>query len=264
MDKINLRELFITPYDYLPDLVDSNNCIYRILNLVNNKSYIGQTKWLYGRFCLSAISHKISYSNSCRYCDNSLRLYNAIRKYKSRNFEVSVLEKDISIELLNDREIYFVAKYDSYYSGYNMNLGGNYCTQLHSEESISKRLITNLNNHCGVLSCNTEEAIKNRILSNKLNHNGVLSFNTPEANRNKSITNLFISIYNNIDKLKANNLKITASNYVWLILDTNHRTRNIANLLNSINYLRNDPRWTDEMEFIFSDIERNGIYNLEN
>lgn len=35
-NKINLRKLFTTHYEYLPEFIDSNNCIYKITNLVNN------------------------------------------------------------------------------------------------------------------------------------------------------------------------------------------------------------------------------------
>lgn len=51
-------------------------------------------------------------------------IYRAIRKYGLENFTFEVLEECPS-ELLNEREIYWINYFDSYYNGYNCTLGGN-------------------------------------------------------------------------------------------------------------------------------------------
>lgn len=58
------------------------------------------------------------------------KFYIAIRKYGFDNFEIEVLEKirdkniDRLYEKLNKLEEYYIAKYDSFYNGYNLTLGG--------------------------------------------------------------------------------------------------------------------------------------------
>lgn len=164
MDKINLRELFTLSYDYLPELVDSKNCIYRILNLVNGKCYIGQTKWFYGRFRFNGLSHFGTYvyynQNEC-----NIKFYRALIKYRSKNFDVEVIEKDLPDELLNEREIYWISYYDSFNNGYNMTLGGTDCSQLKSPEVVERasfnqgttRLFKNIENKLKYLKDNNLE-----------------------------------------------------------------------------------------------------------
>lgn len=94
--------------------------IYKVTNKINNKSYIGQSKNIEQRWH----THKISpyNKNSTQY--NTL-FYKAIRKYGINNFSFEVLE-ECSIENLNEREIYWIAYYDTYNKnkGYNMTKGG--------------------------------------------------------------------------------------------------------------------------------------------
>ena len=50
-------------------------------------------------------------------------LYRAFRKYGIENFEFSVLEECSSLEL-NEKEKYYIEKYNSLYDGYNQTVGG--------------------------------------------------------------------------------------------------------------------------------------------
>lgn len=54
----------------------------------------------------------------------SYKIYNAMSKYGKENFWCELLEDDIPIEQLNEKEIYYIEKYDSYYNGYNSTKGG--------------------------------------------------------------------------------------------------------------------------------------------
>lgn len=85
--------------------------IYKITNLINNKCYIGQTTDYKRRF----IEHKRMYQ------ENDKTLYKAFKKYGIDNFSFEVLEK---CKNYNEREIYYIEKFDSYHNGYNMTLGG--------------------------------------------------------------------------------------------------------------------------------------------
>lgn len=93
--------------------------IYKITNLVNGKSYIGQSINIQKRFN----AHKsIAFNkNDPKY---SYPLYRAIRKYGIENFSFEVLELCDSLEL-NDKEIYYIAKYKAHgKNGYNLDDGG--------------------------------------------------------------------------------------------------------------------------------------------
>lgn len=91
--------------------------IYKITNLVNGKVYIGQTtKTLeerYRRHLYLAQKHTNRY------------LYDAMNKYGYENFEIKEIE-EVSNDQLDEREIYWIAYYDStnHDKGYNMTIGG--------------------------------------------------------------------------------------------------------------------------------------------
>ena len=90
--------------------------IYMCTCNVNGKSYIGQAKDVKDRKCehLSALRGNYHFN---QYLQNS---YN---KYKEYNFSWTVLEYCNEDEL-NDREIYWIAYYDTYKNGFNANEGG--------------------------------------------------------------------------------------------------------------------------------------------
>ena len=88
--------------------------IYKIQNLINGKIYIGQSIHIKARFN----AHKSEARNG-----NTRPLYNAIRKYGVENFSFEVIE-ECSKEKLNEREIYWIKKYNSFHNGYNLTLGG--------------------------------------------------------------------------------------------------------------------------------------------
>lgn len=92
--------------------------IYIIKNTVNDKVYIGQTtlsledRW---KSHLKPSVHKTR---------GTYKIYNAMNKYGKENFYVELLEDDIPIDLLNEKEIEYIELYDSYYNGYNSTKGG--------------------------------------------------------------------------------------------------------------------------------------------
>ena len=86
--------------------------IYKITNKVNGKSYIGQTRYTI-EFRWRQHIHKK---------DNTY-FHNAIKKYGVDNFIVEKLE-ECNIEDLNEKEIYYIAKYNTFKDGYNLTIGG--------------------------------------------------------------------------------------------------------------------------------------------
>ena len=89
--------------------------IYKITNKINGNSYIGQSINVEKRL----LYHK-KYRNEL--IKNKV-LYKAIEKYGIENFDFEILE-ECKKEELNEREKYYIEKYNTYYKGYNMTRGG--------------------------------------------------------------------------------------------------------------------------------------------
>ena len=90
--------------------------IYGWYNNLTDMWYIGQTIHPETRFK----SH-IYFATRIK---NSNHFYRAIRKYGLGNFVYCVLEDNVLFENLNMREMDWIEYYDSFYSGYNLTLGG--------------------------------------------------------------------------------------------------------------------------------------------
>ena len=102
--------------------------IYAIKNTVNNKLYIGQAVDVYKRWNEHLRALRGEY-----HCNNHLQ--RSWNKYNENNFEFNIIEECSETEL-NDREIYWIAEYDSYNNGYNQTKGGEGMRGLkHSDET---------------------------------------------------------------------------------------------------------------------------------
>lgn len=92
--------------------------IYIIRNTVNDKVYIGQTTMtVKERF---SVHMKPSTAKKKR----GYKLYSAVSKYGRDKFYVETLETNIPLSLINQKEIEYISKYDSYKNGYNSTKGG--------------------------------------------------------------------------------------------------------------------------------------------
>ena len=121
--------------------------IYCFTNKVNNKKYIGQSYNIENRYK----SHKRNYLNPNLQTYNT-HFYRALRKYGFNNFIFEVLEESDSFnqDELNEKEIYYINKFNSFIDGYNMNYGGQYTSNINkklNEEQVLeiKELIKNTN-----------------------------------------------------------------------------------------------------------------------
>lgn len=97
--------------------------IYLITNKLNGKKYVGKTvqgvKYRFLEHLKRA--YTIDYSTYDYKYNN--KFYRALRKYGRDNFiveSIGVFDSNI----LSEKEIEYIKKYDSYYSGYNSTLGG--------------------------------------------------------------------------------------------------------------------------------------------
>ncbi len=90
--------------------------VYKITNTVNQKIYIGQT-------CKSLEERWKSHLDSVK-SNLSTHLYNAMRKYRVENFQITPIAEAYDQETLDLLEDFFIQHYDSIKSGYNMMGGG--------------------------------------------------------------------------------------------------------------------------------------------
>lgn len=91
--------------------------IYRITNNINNKSYIGQT--------IFSLEKRLK----SHYCDtftknSKTKFHNALRKHPTEVWVCEIIEEVDDINLLNEREIYWIFHYDTFKNGYNSTSGG--------------------------------------------------------------------------------------------------------------------------------------------
>lgn len=109
--------------------------IYMVVNLINNKKYIGQSKNIKKRF---QSHHLVDYKNPNN-CNYNTKFYQAIRKYGIENFQVEILQL-CNEEDMDNLEIYYIKKFDTFKNGYNSTEGGQFWSpNIHSVETELKR-----------------------------------------------------------------------------------------------------------------------------
>lgn len=87
--------------------------IYKITNKLNGKSYIGQSIDIKKRW-----EQHIKNSGS-----NKNPMYIDFKKYGTDNFLFEIIE-ECSKEKLDEKEIYWIKYFNTYYKGYNLTTGG--------------------------------------------------------------------------------------------------------------------------------------------
>lgn len=90
--------------------------IYSITNIINGKMYIGQTT--------KTLEQRIKNHKNSMVSGKDTHLYRAMRKYGWENFVFKVIVYANSQETLDELEAYYIKKYDTIKSGYNMAPGG--------------------------------------------------------------------------------------------------------------------------------------------
>jgi group I intron endonuclease len=101
--------------------------IYKIINGVNNKVYIG---------CTVTSLEKRYYEHlyRCFKTDYKSKLYNSIKKYGEENFTIELIE-ECDIDKIYEIEKKYIVEYDSFKNGLNSTLGGEGCLgYIHSPE----------------------------------------------------------------------------------------------------------------------------------
>lgn len=138
---------------------ESFGIIYCVENLINGKKYVGQTirplrvRWL---------QH---ISDSKRLGFRGLRKFSrAIKKYGKNNFKVSIIDSGDNFDDLNEKEIFWIEKMNSFQKGYNSNKGG-------SGKGISEEVRKKIS-----------ESSKNRVISEETRLKMIEAAKTKESN----------------------------------------------------------------------------------
>jgi group I intron endonuclease len=106
--------------------------IYKIVNSVNGKVYIGYTK----NFDKRLNEHK---QDSKRF---NTKFYKAIKKYGWNNFTHTILCQSLCETHIKELEVYFISEHNSYKKGYNSTLGGEGNNTSVSEATRKKQSIS--------------------------------------------------------------------------------------------------------------------------
>lgn len=95
--------------------------IYKTTNLINNKSYVGQSK----------------HDNDEKYLGSGPLLKKAINKYGKENFIKETIDRCLSKEELDEKETFYIKLYNTLVpNGYNISIGGN--RDFHNDKTSKK------------------------------------------------------------------------------------------------------------------------------
>lgn len=122
--------------------------IYRILNKINGKSYIGSTNSLERRFQQHINSSKWK---SC--CSYTYPLQSAIRKYGVENFDFCLIE-EVPFEMTAEKERYWIEYYNTLANngwGYNQTLETKCALQ---DEEIRQEQLKKVSKRCALVDEN--------------------------------------------------------------------------------------------------------------
>ena len=204
--------------------------IYKIVNDINDKVYIGQT-----RKTISTRWNQHIYDS--KKSDNIL--YKAFRKYGSDKFHIIKIEKirssskDELISKLNKREIFWIKNYNSYKDGYNMTIGGD--TGLFEKEK--KKIIEYSMNGCFI---RFYDSISDAEESN--------NYNNISACCNKKVPYIVNKIYRFIDD------PLTETEIEWYkrTYPTIYQYDYLGNLINTYDFIYESKEWLEEHSLNFN------------
>lgn len=90
--------------------------IYKITNIINGDFYIGQT--------IKPINERLRLHRNTANFGSKYHLHNAMRHYGMTNFVIELIETVDSIELLSEREIYWIETLKPKYNSHKGGTGG--------------------------------------------------------------------------------------------------------------------------------------------
>ena len=90
--------------------------IYKLENMLTEQLYIGKT--------VQSLQKRLKGHERTAEQESNSKLSNSIRKYGIEAFKIEVLEEVLLPDILNEREVYWIEKYDTYNNGLNSTKGG--------------------------------------------------------------------------------------------------------------------------------------------
>ena len=119
--------------------------VYKIINLLNKKSYIGITNNIKNRFEY----HKTRYNKTNKKEFLEKPLYKAFRKYGIDNFKFIIIYENLSISDAKSKEIELIAKFKTltHENGYNITKGGdwrNNCGENNNTTKLTEADVINI------------------------------------------------------------------------------------------------------------------------
>ena len=124
--------------------------LYKIVNLVNNKIYVGKTSQTVEKrwkdHCYEARRWQKCQETNTPFGYNT-RLYPAMNKYGYENFKIILIEEVSNLEELNKQEKYWIDFYDTRNTGYNIAAGGHcgfFLGCKHTPEALEKLRLAGL------------------------------------------------------------------------------------------------------------------------
>ena len=215
--------------------------LYIIRNTVNDKVYIGKTyKTIKRRF----VEHKKEVKRGTKY-----KLYNAMRKYGIDKFYIELIAR-FEEGILEEKEIEYIAKYDSYHNGYNSTLGGEgYKRRVFNEEEI----LNDWESGLSIAKIAKKNGAATETISYFLTSKGVYTFDAAKSEKIKLIIydeyweriKVFNSRKESVDYIK-NELKMSVPHEVCQKIDNACKNGNIAY---KHHWQRVDELFIDDMEF---------------
>ena len=117
-----------------------NYKIYLVTNLINSKRYVGQT---------SCKTVEERFKKHCHEADSQARtncyFHNAILKHGPENFKVELIEDNIPLTRIDEKEKFYIEKYNTFYlngHGYNMTTGGQGVHNYHHTDETKLKMST--------------------------------------------------------------------------------------------------------------------------
>ena len=227
--------------------------IYKITNIINNKSYIGQSINLNDR--LKRHLYLFKSGKEKKY------LYSAMHKYGIENFKLEIIEiideelsLDDLLETLDTLEIYYIEKYKSLEQGYNETKGGERKLGLGTENVLAKLRAY----------YHTEEwkIVRRKFIKHTFGYNLKENFFV-EADSRIELSTL----------LKNKGFNISSSQITACVLERYHSTNGFVfgntkeECLNKLEYFKTDnakhnkelaPNYQEYLEYLKTIVDKNG------
>lgn len=183
--------------------------IYGIKNIVNGKMYVGQAINIYKRWK----DHIDDLNEDKHY---NIHLQRSWNLYGQENFKFFILE-ECSQEDLNQKEIFYVDKFNAYINGYNQTRGGDGSLGYkHNDETIEKM--------CKIQQERFQDVSNREVLRDahkfeskpilQIDFSGNVIYEWPSVNWAAKTLNLNIIAITNALKLRQR--KKTYAGYIWI------------------------------------------------